>query len=42
MTVYPDSDSKKNLKNRLIFGKLIKCTKNDAIFWPSLYFAIDH
>jgi len=24
-------------ENWLIFGEIIRCTKNDAIFWPTLY-----
>jgi len=27
----------KHFENRLIFGEIIKRTKNGAIFWPTLY-----
>ena len=28
---------KKKFENRLIFGEVMKYTKNGAIFWPTLY-----
>jgi len=27
----------KNFENQLTFGETIKCAKNGAIFWPTLY-----
>jgi len=32
-----DFDSEKKIENRLIFGEVMMCTKNGAIFWPTLY-----